>query len=134
MMIKRLKNILPYLSLMVLIYVFVSFCSEVEAKPREIDWDSLDLSSQQRDQINQQDEQWRSAVSEAAPRIQMKERKLKKMMSSPQSDEQEILRLQQDIHEEKARLKMEATRIFLNKRKVLKRDQQQKLQNIINLH
>lgn len=133
-MIRPLRTVLTPLAAVLVLAVLLGAWSQALAKQGyvQVNWDRLDLSSQQRNSLNNLDEQWHGTVSEVAPRLHENERKLKHLMRSPNADEEEILSLQQQIHKDKAQLKMEATQIFLNKRKVLNKEQQQKLRNMIN--
>lgn len=116
--------------------IVMGFWGQAQAKQEylEVNWDSLDLSDSQRNNLKNLDNRWKSTVSDIVPRIQTNERKLKQLMQSSKPNEGEILKLQQQIHEDKTQLKMEATEIFLHKRKVLNNQQQEKLQKMINLH
>ncbi len=117
-------------------YVLWSTGTPVMAKDEivEIDWESLDLSTQQREQLHQLDRQWKSSVSQVAPRLQSNRKKLKTLMASPGGREEDILQLQQQIHQDNARLRMDATQIYLNKRRILNREQEEKLRYILNSH
>lgn len=135
-MLRQFKWLFSHLSALVLFYVILSCWSQAIAKQeyKAVNWDSLDLSNQQRDSLNDLDEQWQSSLSEMAPRIQANERKLKLLMRSPKPNESDILKLQQQILEDKAKLKLEATQIFSLKRKLLKKEQEQKLIQMMDLY
>lgn len=132
----RLKSVLSRLSFLFLITLIFSIWTQAMAKEEyvPVNWESLDLSSQQRNHLNSLDQTWKSIVSELVPRIQANEKKLKQMMHCASPNEDEILRLQQTIHEDKTKLKIQATQIFLDKRKVLTKDQQEKLRKMMSVH
>jgi hypothetical protein len=115
--------------------VAAGFWLQAQAKSdfQEIQWETLDLSEQQRQSIQQLDQHWHSTVSEVVPRIQEQEKRLKHLMSSQKPDEPTILQVQQSIHQDKSRLKMEATQIFLRKRKILNKQQENRLLRMIPL-
>jgi hypothetical protein len=133
---RYVKWIFPNLSLMLLVTLMLSLGAQAYARHEynEVNWDSLNLSNQQRSNLNSLDAQWHNTVTEVAPRIQGNEKKLKLLMNSSKADESQIIRLQEQIHEDKTRLKVQATQIFLDKRKCLNREQQDKLRKMINLH
>lgn len=132
----RFKSMLPRLSLLLFITLVLSGWLQAMAKAEyvQVNWESLDLSSQQRNHLNSLDQTWKSLVTELVPRIQANEKKLKNMMNCTSPDEDEIMRVQQSIHEDKLKLKMQATQIFLDKRKVLTKEQQEKLRKIMSMH
>lgn len=101
---------------------------------REVNWESLDLNSPQRSVLNNLNDQWRNTVSEIAPRIERNQNRLNQLMRSSESNEAEVLRLQQQIESDRARLKMEAMQIFLQKKRVLNSEQQQRLNQILGSH
>lgn len=127
------KRFYAWLPWMLFVAVFLNMSHQAFAKQgvHEVNWDQLDLTNHQRNLLDNLDEQWRSTVSDMVPRIRANEKKLKLLVMSPDANEAEILRLQQEIHEDKMRLKMEATQIFLHKRKVLSTTQQEKLMKML---
>ncbi len=135
-LIKRLKSTLPYVSILVLFWAAISFCAKAQADNGyvRINWESLELSSQQRDTLNTLDQQWKTVVCKLAPRIRMNEEKLRELMNSDSPDEDQIIKLQEQIHQDKATLKVDATEIFLSKRKALNKEQQQKLREMLNMY
>jgi Spy/CpxP family protein refolding chaperone len=135
-MFRLLKSFFPKVPVIFLFCLLLSCWLQAQAKQDllEVNWDSLDLSDQQRSSLNNLDQQWKNTVSQIAPRLHANERLLKHMIYSSTPNEDQILQLQEDIHEDKMRLKMNATEIFLDKRRVLNPQQQEKLQQIINLH
>jgi Spy/CpxP family protein refolding chaperone len=97
-----------------------------------VNWDNLNLSEDQREQLDSMDQQWKNTVHELAPRIENNRRKLKLMMNESQPDENEIMELQQQVHEDQLKLKMRATKLYLGKKKVLNADQQEKFSQMMN--
>lgn len=98
----------------------------------EVQWERLELSTSQRSNLTTLDRQWQGRYAELAPRIQANEQKLRALMNSAHPDEHEIMRLQQQIHEDKMQLKMDATQIFLHKRRILSREQDERLMKMMN--
>jgi len=97
----------------------------------QVQWERLELSQDQRSNLTHLDKQWQNRYTELVPRIQANEQKLRRMMNASHPDEREIMQLQQQIHEDKLQLKMDATQIFLHKRRVLSQDQDKKLMKMI---
>jgi Spy/CpxP family protein refolding chaperone len=103
------------------------------AEYTQVNWETLDLNPQQRATLYSLDRQWRISVAEVAPKIAAKEHRLKQMMNACNANEDDILHLQQEIHEDKMHLKMQATQIFLDKRRVLTPEQNAHLLQMMNL-
>lgn len=97
----------------------------------EVQWERLELSQDQKSNLTHLDKQWQNRYSEVVPRIHANEQKLRALMNSAHPDEHEIMRLQQQIHEDKMKLKMDATQIFLYKRRVLSREQDERLMQMM---
>ena len=132
----RCNPVVRGLSVLVMACFVTGFCSQAIARQEyvHVNWDTLDLSSYQRNHLNELDQQWKSTVNELAPRIHQNQKKLKQLMSNPEADAGEIMQLQQEIHQDKSKLKIEATQIFLNKRKVLNQEQRDRLRQMLNLY
>lgn len=97
----------------------------------QVQWERLELSQDQRSNLTHLDKQWQNRYSELVPRIQANEQRLRKLMNASHPDEREIMQLQQEIHEDKLQLKMDATQIFLHKRRILSQDQDKKLMKLM---
>lgn len=135
--IQKRKWFLSSLSLIMLACVLISSWEQAayaKGDYHEVNWESLELSSQQREDLSELDDQWRQSVQELVPKIRTNERKLKRLMQSSQTDEDQILNLQQEIHDDKSKLKLQATQIFLMKRKILNKNQQGKLMKMMKMH
>lgn len=127
---------LPRLSLLILLFLVAGMWAQAYAGQRyvEVNWESLELTGQQRNHLQDLDEQWKSTVSEIVPRLEDNRRKLRRLMKSPEADKTEIIRLQEKINADKTRLKIRAFQIFQDKRRILNRDQQEKLQKMLEMH
>ncbi len=130
--VNRVRLIFSSLTLALLMALTSSNDAFAKQQFREVNWETLELSDTQRSSLNRLDQQWKSSVNDLVPRIKANENKLQTLMKSSKPDEREIIRLQEQIHEDKMKLKLEATHIFLTKRKILNKDQQVKLQRMIN--
>ncbi len=133
---QRIKSLLPKALMLLPVSIVVLGCLDLSARAeyQKVNWESLDLSSPQRTKLNQLDSEWQEVVSEVVPRLRVNQKKLKKLMGEQHPDEDEILEVQKAIHKDKAKLRMEATQIFLHKRKVLNEQQEEKLQKMLNMH
>ncbi len=100
---------------------------------QKVNWESLELSDDQRLRLTELDHQWHQTAEEAVPRIQRNQQRLRQLMASPNPSEEDVLAIQQRIHQDKLNLKMQATQIFLMKRKVLTPPQQAKLRKMLTL-
>lgn len=96
-----------------------------------IDWEQLNLNSDQKTHIQDLDSQWKSIYNQLAPNIRQKEAKLLQMMNNPHSNEAEIMKLQNEINQDKIELKQQATELFLSKRKCLKPEQKKRLMEMV---
>lgn len=93
----------------------------------EVEWDSLNLNESQRERLNNLDQQWQTEMSQLGPRIKMNEAKRDQLMRSKDPNQNEIMELTKRILDDKARLKMDATKHFLKKREVLTPQQEERV-------
>ena len=93
----------------------------------EVEWDSLNLNDTQRERLNNLDQQWQTEMSQLGPRIKANEAKRDQLMRSKDPNQNEIMELTKRILDDKARLKLDATKHFLKKRDILTPQQEEKM-------
>ena len=93
----------------------------------DVEWENLNLNDSQRERLNNLDQQWQSEMSQLGPRIKANEAKRDQLMRSKDPNQSEIIELTKRILDDKARLKMDATRHFLKKREILTPQQEEKM-------
>ena len=101
------------------------------ANSDKFDWGALNLSSEQSQQINQAEAEWKTTAAEVIPQIQQDRAELLNLLNSPGSDQKKMMELQERISSNKTKLHNAAMQSYLKKREYLNADQQQQLQNLI---
>src|SRR5271169_3361288 len=97
-----------------------------------INWQRLNLSPQQSQQIQVLEAQWSHDYMEIQPSIIEEQHKLTRLLSDPKSDPLEIMALQQSIARKKEQLRAAATANYLRKRQLLNDGQQHGLEDMIH--
>ncbi|MEB3286157.1 MAG: hypothetical protein VKJ04_01500 [Vampirovibrionales bacterium] len=97
----------------------------------DVDWGGLNLSSQQSQQINQVEAQWKVTAGQIIPQIKQDKSELLRLLNSPNGDQRRIMELQGRINSNKSRLHNAAMQSYLKKKEYLSPDQQQQLQRMI---
>jgi Spy/CpxP family protein refolding chaperone len=118
-------------SALVLVTAGLALCNSDCMK---VNWEHLELNDQQRSQIKEVDSQWRSKASGLFPRLQQKQDKLNRLMREPEANPQQVMQLQQEVHQDKMELNMHATQLYLNKKRILSPVQRQKLEHMLEAH
>ena len=113
----------------------LSFVSVFAVSP-DVNWSSLNLTTDQSEHINQVDAQWRTTASQLMPQLQDDKSELVKLLNSPNTDQQKIMDLQNRINTNKSQLQNAAMQSYLKKKDYLNPEQQQQLQQLMgpNLH
>ena len=93
----------------------------------EVESDTLNLNETQRERLNNLDQQWQTEMTQVGPRIRANEAKRDQLMRSKDPNQNEIMELTKRILDDKARLKLDATKHFLKKRDVLTPQQEEKM-------
>ena len=99
-----------------------------------INWQRLNLTPSQCQQIQQLESQWNHDFMEIQPSIIEDQRKLTRLLSDPKSDPLEIMALQQSIARQKEHLRAAATANYLRKRQLLNDGQQHGLEDMIQVY
>lgn len=97
-----------------------------------INWQRLNLTPQQSQQIQLLEAQWNHDYMEIQPAIIEEQHKLTRLLSDPKSDPLEIIALQQSIARKKEHLRAAATTNYLRKRQLLSDGQQHGLEDMIH--
>jgi Spy/CpxP family protein refolding chaperone len=95
---------------------------------RGVDWQRLNLSPQQGQQIQQLQSDWRGKYSSVMPQIHTQQKHLQDLFRNPQADPLEIVATQQSVMHLQEQLRNEATQNYLHKRAVLNAQQQKMLE------
>ncbi|MBK8190461.1 MAG: hypothetical protein IPK79_08435 [Vampirovibrionales bacterium] len=104
----------------------VSPCAYAEAGSK-IDWNALELTTNQCDSLQTLDSEWKNIYSDLYPQIQSDRAKLRRLMNDPAADDQQVLALQSHLQQSEQRLRSEATRIFMLKKNYLSPEQKRRL-------
>jgi hypothetical protein len=96
-----------------------------------VDWNRLNLTPTQNNQIEQLNAEWTKDYNEIKPVIVEDKQKLQKMLSDHNSDPVEVMALQQQITHKREQLTGLATANYLKKRQVLNENQQFNLEQMI---
>ena len=97
-----------------------------------INWQRLNLSPQQSQQIQVLEAQWNHDYMEIQPSIIEEQHQLTRLLSDPKSEPLEIIALQQSIARKKEHLRAAATTNYLRKRQLLNDGQQRGLEDMIH--
>jgi len=124
-------NIEPKLSLILLGFCLSASPAFSQKDDFIINWNCLNLSPNQAEQIRDIDYDWLETSSKILPKLHHYEIQLQQKLSDPRSNEKEILELQKKIFVEKERLQKEALENFLSKKRLLNEPQKAKLYKII---
>ena len=95
---------------------------------QDINWASLNLSSEQRSTMTQYESEWERMCAQLLPQIDQDKTELMSLLNSPNSDPQRIMELKKRISDNKSKLENKSLEVFLNKKKQLSPGQLQKLQ------
>ncbi|HNB22689.1 MAG TPA: hypothetical protein PKZ32_09735 [Candidatus Melainabacteria bacterium] len=96
-----------------------------------VDWNKLNLSAQQNQQVQQLEAQWQQDYSQIKPAIADEQRKLQRLLESHNADPVELMAVQQSLTRKKEQLNQAATANYLRKRQVLNENQQHQLEQMI---
>lgn len=96
-----------------------------------IDWNKLNLTPTQSQQIHGLEAQWNQSYSEIKPSILEDQAKLQRLLADHTSDPVEIMALQQTIARKKEQLNALATANYLKKRQLLNDNQQEHLEFMV---
>jgi Spy/CpxP family protein refolding chaperone len=96
-----------------------------------VDWNKLNLTQTQSQQIDQLNGQWSKDYNEIKPVISDDQQKLQKLLADHNSDPVEVMALQQQIARKREQLNGLATANYLRKRQVLNENQQFNLEQMI---
>jgi Spy/CpxP family protein refolding chaperone len=103
-----------------------------DMNPQPIKWSQLNLNDQQEQTLSSLDAHWRQTYTTLAPQIQDDKQTLRQMLGSSNVDEQKIMALQNRIQQNEQRLRLEATRTFVQKCKQLSPDQRERIQHMMD--
>ncbi len=107
-------------------------CSAVFAEEHcSIDWNKLNLTAAQQQQISSLESDWNKQYSEMRPGIIEEQRHLSKLLADHTSDPVEIMSVQQNLTRKKESLSQLATTNYLKKRSVLNENQQFSLEIMV---
>lgn len=98
---------------------------------RDINWTSLNLSSDQSDRLEELEDDWKQTYATVFPQIEAERRELKQLLSNPNSDPNKIMQVQSRINQKKMLLHQEAMKVYLKKKDQLNPDQRNRLQQMI---
>ncbi|MBK9203329.1 MAG: hypothetical protein IPL73_13035 [Candidatus Obscuribacter sp.] len=96
-----------------------------------VDWTKLDLSPQQKSQIDSLEGQWLKDFGDIAPQIREEQLKLQKLLSEHNPDSMQIVQLQQSIARRKEQLNLVAMQNYISKKKLLSEKQQTMYERMI---
>jgi Spy/CpxP family protein refolding chaperone len=96
-----------------------------------VDWNKLNLTSGQSQQIDQLNCEWTKDYNELKPVIVDDQQKLQKLLADHNSDPVEVMAMQQQIARKREQLNGLATANYLRKRQVLNENQQFNLEQMI---
>lgn len=96
-----------------------------------VDWTKLELSPQQKSQIDNLESQWLKDFGEIAPQIREEQLKLQKLLSEHNPDSMQIVQLQQSIARRKEQLNLVAMQNYISKKKLLSEKQQTMYERMI---
>lgn len=112
--------------------IFVSCYSALADENHcSIDWNKLNLSPPQQQQLQALESDWNKQYAEIKPVIVDEQRKLAKLLADHTSDPVEIMSLQQTIARKKESLNQMATANYLRKRQLLNESQQYNLEIMV---
>ncbi len=94
---------------------------------RCIDWRALNLSEEQEIAIDGLERQWQQTFSQVYPKLRTDQQTLQTLLQSQQASENQVLALQERIHDQQDRLRREAMRTFMKKKSYLSSSQQEQL-------
>ncbi len=96
-----------------------------------VDWNKLNLTQQQNQQIQQLESQWQQDYQQIRPALQDDQVRLKRLLETHNADPVELMAVQQSINRKREQLNAAATANYLRKRQVLNENQQHQLGQMI---
>jgi Spy/CpxP family protein refolding chaperone len=103
-------------------------CNEEGGRHCCVDWNRLNLTGQQSEQIEALKQDWTLKYNHLQPQIVEQQQKLVKLLADPKADPLDIMATQQSIARMKEQLRNEATTNYLRKRAVLSEIQRRQLE------
>jgi len=100
-------------------------------KGGNVNWDQLNLSPAQSQNINQYEGEWERTYSQLAPQIERDKADLASELKRDNPDTQRVMALQNRITQNKARLQNAAMSVHLKKNQQLDTDQKQQLKQMM---
>lgn len=113
----------------VFLFLFIGGLAPAAGWARELNWSSLNLTSQQETQMNQLENNWEKNHRDVSSQIDKDMAELKKIL--PTGDTQQIRQLQNRIMSNKMYLMKESMDTFLRKRDMLTPPQRVQLQKML---
>lgn len=92
-----------------------------------VNWNSLQLNSDQNQVIQKLDSEWQATYGQVYPQIQTDKAKLRSMLNDPNAQSEDVMKMQDQIHRNEQTLRNEAARVFMKKKEALDSSQKQKL-------
>lgn len=108
-----------------------SFAASADELRMGINWQRLNLTPGQSQQIHTLESQWNHDYMEVQPSIVEDQQKLRRLLANPKPQELEIMALQQSIARKQEQLRAAATANYLRKRQLLNETQQRSLEEMI---
>lgn len=96
-----------------------------------INWSGLELTNEQMVQMESLDNQWQKVQQMVRPKLIRDQQTLRNVITNPNLNEDYIRKLQRDIMLRQEQLRYEATENFLSKRRLLNKDQREKLHKMM---
>lgn len=125
------KAIYRFFILTLLVPAFILLYTIPAIAEHMVNWNSLNLNAGQSAQIARLENEWRQTYSQIQPQIERDRNELKRLFNDPNAHEQQVMMIQSRLHKNEERLRNEATRIFMNKKKLLNPQQKARLQDMI---
>jgi Spy/CpxP family protein refolding chaperone len=98
-----------------------------------IDWNKLNLTHAQSEQIKQLEQQWYKESAEIIPQVKEDQVKLQRSLADHGADGVQVISLQQQVSRKKEQLNSLAMQNFLAKKKVLNEDQKKQLEDMVRI-
>jgi len=98
-----------------------------------IDWNRLNLTPAQSNQLKQLEQQWFRESGEIIPQIRDDQNKLQKALADHNADPVQVMTLQQAVARRKEQLNSLAMQNFLAKKKVLDDGQKKQLEDMVHV-
>jgi Spy/CpxP family protein refolding chaperone len=125
------NNVAAVMALTLFVSLAVLPASSAHQHNGRVDWDALELTPDQANDIQQLDRQWETTYQRIHPQIEKDQARLKELIEAPDTQPEEVMHVQNRLQRNRHQLHQSATRIFMKKKHRLNPPQRKQLYTLM---